>query len=68
MKKIKKHLLFCICFFCAGILTAQESNKTIDSLLNVVEILSSPAPEIKLVEGADTTLINTFNLLSVQFT
>ena len=42
-------------------------HRTIDSLLNVLKILSSPTSEIKLVEGSDTTQINTLNLLSWQY-
>ncbi|MES2592660.1 MAG: tetratricopeptide repeat protein [Bacteroidota bacterium] len=39
----------------------------IDSLLNVLKVLSNPSPEIRLVKGADTTRINTLNLLSKYY-
>ncbi|MES2284165.1 MAG: tetratricopeptide repeat protein [Bacteroidota bacterium] len=67
MKKNIKYFFICILFFCIRLLNAQESDPSIDSLLNVLKILSSTSPEIKLVKGSDTALVNTLNLLSKQY-
>src|SRR3990170_4426265 len=71
MKKFVKYFLSCFIAIMPCLLDAQqnlgEPNRTIDSLLNVLTILSSPSPEIKLVNGADTSQINTLNLLSSEY-
>ncbi|MES2284164.1 MAG: tetratricopeptide repeat protein [Bacteroidota bacterium] len=72
LKKSIKYILFCFLFLACDFTNAQEQkktegNRTIDSLLNVLKVLSSPSPEIRLVKGADTVQINTLNLLSRQY-
>lgn len=67
LKKNIKHFLLYILLFSISAVNAQESNSTIDSLLKVISTLSSPSPEVKLVKGADTTLINTLNQVSNEF-
>ncbi len=49
------------------LINAQESQRNIDSLLNVLETLSSVNPEIKLVEGSDTTKIIVLNRLARHY-
>ena len=44
-----------------------ESNPIIDSLLNVLNLLSNPSPEVKLEKGSDTVIIKTLNLLGKKY-
>jgi tetratricopeptide (TPR) repeat protein len=46
---------------------AQESQQTIDSLLNVLQRLSSPSPEIELVTGSDTVKVIVLNRLGRHY-
>jgi tetratricopeptide (TPR) repeat protein len=63
--KVKtRYLFFCLFLFNIGLSNAQESNRVIDSLLNIIHVLSSPSPEVHLVKGSDTSLINVLNKLS----
>ena len=71
MKRFVKYLLYWFIAIMPCLLNAQqnldEPNRTIDSLLNVLTILTSPSPEITLVKGSDTSQINTLNLLSSEY-
>ncbi|MGB3947061.1 MAG: tetratricopeptide repeat protein, partial [Bacteroidia bacterium] len=67
MRKIIIYVVISTILFNVLHLKAQTNKETIDSLLNVINRLSSPSVEIKLVEGADTALINTLNLLTRKY-
>ncbi|MES2284163.1 MAG: tetratricopeptide repeat protein [Bacteroidota bacterium] len=67
MKKNVKYLLTYTLAFSSCLLIAQNTNPTIDSLLNVLKTLSSPSPEVQFVKGTDTIKVNTLNSLSWQY-
>jgi tetratricopeptide (TPR) repeat protein len=66
MKKVSL-LLIIISLLNNCFVKAQESQQTIDSLVNVLQRLSSVSPEIKLVKGSDTVKVIVLNRLGRHY-
>jgi tetratricopeptide (TPR) repeat protein len=67
LKNNLRCFLFLSLAFSTSILNAQERTLEIDSLLNILNIISSPSPEVKRADGADTILVNTLNQLAYEY-
>ncbi len=60
-------MLFTHCFLNAQAKQPTQDESTIDSLINVLKILSSPSTETPFVKGVDTIKINTLTLLTWEY-